>query len=80
MADVVIADLPKKRTRRQKGSVREKILRDSEGRSVRVLSIDANSATFSDDLTLIFRRNVAKARRENKKLFGSANGFRPKAK
>jgi hypothetical protein len=80
MADVVIADLPKKKNRRQKGSVREKILRDSEGRNVRVLSIDANSATFSDDLTLVFQRNVAKARRENKKLFGSASGFRSRAK
>jgi len=76
MTDVVIADLPKKKTHRRKGSVREKILRDAQGRSVRVMSIDANSATFSDDLTLVFRRNVAKARRENKKLFGSASGFR----
>jgi hypothetical protein len=80
MADIIIADLAKTKARRQKGSVREKTLRDSEGRTVRVLSLDANSETFSDDLTLVFRRNVAKARRENKKLFGAASGFRPKVK
>lgn len=80
MTDVAIAQIKKPKTRRRKSSVREKILRDSEGRSIRVLSLDANSATFSDDLALVFRRNVAKARRENKRLFGSADGFRPKTK
>lgn len=76
MADVVIADLKRsKSSRGRKGSVREKLLRDSQGRSVRVLSLDANSATFSDDLTTVFERNVAKARRENKRLFGSASGL-----
>jgi hypothetical protein len=79
MTDVTIAQI-KPKARGRKGSVREKILRDSEGRAMRVLSLDANSATFSDDLALVFRRNVAKARRENKRLFGSASGFRSKAK
>jgi len=78
MTDITVAEIKKPRTR--KGSVRRKVLRDSEGRAVRVLALDANSATFSDDLTLVFRRNVAKARRENKKLFGSPSGFRPKTK
>jgi hypothetical protein len=55
--------------------VREKVLRDATGRTVRVLSLDANSATFSDDLTEVFARNVARARRENKRLFGSASGL-----
>ncbi len=81
MVDVVIADLKAlKPRRRRKGSVREKVLHNSEGRTVRVLSLDANSATFSDDLATVFERNVAKARRENKKLFGSASGFRAKKK
>jgi hypothetical protein len=80
MTDVTIAEIKQPKTRGRKSSVREKTLRDSEGRAVRVLTIDANSPTFSDDLTVVFRRNVAKARRENKKLFGSADGLRPKAK
>ena len=77
MTDVVIRKLPgKKAGRKAKTSVREKHLRDSRGRTVRVLALDANSVTFSDDLAYVFARNVAKARRENKKLFGSASGVR----
>jgi len=78
MTDITVAQIKKPKTR--KGSVRQKVLRDSKGRAVRVMALDANSTTFSDDLTLVFRRNVAKARRENKRLFGSPSGFRPKAK
>lgn len=78
MTDITVAEIKKPKVR--KGSVRQKMLRNSEGRSVRVLTLDANSATFSDDLTLVFRRNVARARRENKRLFGSPSGLRPKKK
>lgn len=80
MNDVTIAEIKQPKTQGRKGSVREKILRDPEGRAVRVLTLDANSPTFTDDLTVVFRRNVAKARRENKRLFGSADGLRPKTK
>jgi len=59
----------------KKGSVAEKRLRNAEGKLVRVLSIDANSKTFDSDLTELFRKNVAKARRENKRLLGSASGM-----
>lgn len=75
MADVVVADLRRKRTGNKLGSVREKRLRTPDGKSVRVLSLDANSATFIDDLTTVFEKNVAKARNENKKLFGSPDGL-----
>lgn len=78
MTDITVAEIKKPKVR--KGSVRQKMLRDLEGRSVRVLTLDANSATFSDDLTLVFRRNVARARRENKRLFGSPSGLRPTKK
>ena len=79
MLKVIIADMQKERSRRKgKTSVREKRLHRADGTIARVLSIDANSPTFDDDLTYIFERNVAKARRENKKLFGSADG--PQAK
>jgi hypothetical protein len=80
MVDVVVANL--KRTKAKSGkkssSVREKRMRSGEGKLVRVLSLDANSATFIEDLTTVFERNVAKARRENKHLFGSASGPRTK--
>ena len=80
MTDVVVANLQrlKSRTVKKAGSVREKRMRNADGKYVRVLSLDANSATFIDDLTTVFEKNVAKARRENKQLFGSADGLRTK--
>jgi hypothetical protein len=80
MADVIIADLKrvKARPRKKAGSVREKRVRNSEGKLVRVLSLDANSTTFINDLVTVFEKNVARARLENVKLFGSADGLRTK--
>jgi len=80
MTDVVISDLKAAKSRRTKkpGSVRSKRVRNSAGKLVSVLSLDANSATFIDDLTTVFERNVAKARLENLKLFGSPDGIRAK--
>ena len=78
MTDIVFADL--KRSKPRKTSVREKRMRTSKGESVRVLTLDANSATFIDDLTTVFERNVRRARQENKRLFGSPDGIRPKSK
>jgi hypothetical protein len=49
-----------------------------DGRKKEVMLLDLNSATFDDDLTYVFERNVAKARRENKKLLGSADGITTK--
>lgn len=82
MADIAIADVKRSTSRSAKkaGSVREKRMRTAEGKSVRVLSIDANSATFIDDLASVFERNVRKARLENAKLFGSADGSKSKKK
>jgi len=65
----------KKRKVKMRGSVREKRVRNSEGKLVRILSIDANSPTFIDDLTLLFQKNVARARRENRRLLRSADGI-----
>lgn len=80
MTDLVIADLKRGKSRNAKrsGSVRFKRVRNSDGKSVRVLSLDANSATFIDDLTTVFEKNVAKARLENIKLLGSPDGLRAK--
>ncbi len=72
---VIIADPKKEKARRKRTtSVRIKKLHRSDGTVAQVLSLDANSPTFDDDLTYLFERNVARARRENKKLFGSADG------
>jgi len=78
MNDIVVTDLKRPRSR-GKTSVREKRLRNADGKLVRVLSLDANSATFIDDLTTVFQRNVKRARQENKRLFGSPDGLKSKA-
>jgi hypothetical protein len=74
MTKVVITDLNKKELRLRDTHVRVSWRYKSDGRRVRVPSADINSPTFDDDLTYVFQRNIARARRENKKLFGSANG------
>lgn len=59
-------------------SVGKKRISDSEGRSRTVHTLDANSASFDEDLRYVFRRSVAKARRENKRIVGSADIAPPK--
>jgi len=54
------------------GTVSEERLFSPDGHRRRVLTLDANSATFASDLTLMFEKNVARARREHKKKSGSA--------
>jgi hypothetical protein len=76
MMTIVHEKLYPKGAAKKAGSVRAKRMRNSDGKLVRVLSLDANSATFIDDLTTVFQRNVAKARRENRQLLGSADGVR----
>jgi len=75
-------DFKTEKSRRKKAvsSVRTKRLRTADGKMVPVLSLDANSATFIDDLAIVFKKNVAKARRENRRIFGSPDGLRAKPK
>ena len=56
--------------RKRKHSVVEKRVRRPDGKVAVMRTIDANSKTFADDLTYVFTKNVAKARRENKLLLG----------
>jgi hypothetical protein len=48
----------------------------SSGKYAQVRVLDANTASFGTDLLDVFRSNVAKARRENKRLFGSPDRAR----
>lgn len=78
MSDIAVVDLNRKSKKAPKraSSLRRKTMSTPEGKTVRVVSIDANSKTFLNDLTKAFEINVRKARQENKKLFGSADGVR----
>jgi hypothetical protein len=62
---------PRRNTRSTPHSVEKKRVALGDGRSKTVYRLDANSPTFDADLQYVFSRNVAKARRENKRLFGS---------
>lgn len=35
-----------------------------------IFTLDTSSKTFGDDFTFVFEKNVAKARRENKRILG----------
>jgi len=52
-------------------SVSEKRVRDAAGQVRTVRTLDGQSKTFGKDLTYVFARNVAKARRENKLVTGT---------
>jgi hypothetical protein len=77
MPKVVVADIGNT-TIPHRTSVRKKRVHGSDGRVRQVMLLDLNSATFDDDLTYVFEKAVAKARRENKRLLGSADGIEPK--
>jgi hypothetical protein len=70
MTKVVVKDLRKSLPKGGRGPHSEKRI-NSEGKLVEILTIDSNSPYFSSDLHSVFQKNVAKARRENKKRFGS---------
>ena len=53
-----------------KGTVTEQRVFGADGRLKTVYTIDSGSGTFGSDLGYAFKKNVAKARRENKKKFG----------
>lgn len=76
MAKVVITKLENS-TARQIGAkaagTREKNIAAGRGKAETLTTLNANSGTFGDDLTYAFGKNVAKARRENKRLTGSSD-------
>jgi hypothetical protein len=76
MAKVVIAELGNTTGARGKTSVRRRRMCGSDGTVTQAMILDLTSATFDDDLTYVFERNVAKARRENRILLGSADGVK----
>lgn len=68
----------KKKTARQvtaKGSsTKLKRTRDASGKRTSLYVIDLSSDSLDLDLTYAFGRNVARAREENKRIIGSADG------
>ncbi|MGH6921274.1 MAG: hypothetical protein ACREJ0_26660 [Geminicoccaceae bacterium] len=74
MAKVVVTSLKSKsKDRRETTSVTEKRVRDTGGQVKTLRTLDAGSRTFGDDLRYVFSKNVAKARRDNKRAIGTAD-------
>lgn len=58
-------------------NVSAKKVRGADGKSKTMRFVDLDSPTLTNDLLYVFRKNVEKARRENKRVTGSADGLRP---
>lgn len=65
-----------KRAGKKPAGVTVRRITGADGKKVTVRSIDAYSPTFGEDLLYVFTRNVQAARRENKRLLGSASGVK----
>lgn len=74
MAKVVVTSLKDKRSaKKAASSIVEKRVVGADGRSTTMRTLDAGSRTFGDDLQRVFQKNVSRARRDNKRLLGSAD-------
>jgi hypothetical protein len=62
--------------RQKRAVVSKKRFKAASGRYEQVTVLDANTATFGSDLLEVFKENVAKARKENIRLFGSPDRVR----
>jgi hypothetical protein len=76
MVKVLVRKLNLRKGKRRQSSPATTSVRDSKGKLSRFFTIDVTSPTFEDDLTFVYKRNVAKARSENRKLFGSPDGIK----
>lgn len=72
MAKVTITKLDKTTAREigKRHGVVVKRVRSEDGEVRTLSSLDAGSKSFRDDLTHVFGKNVAKARKENKRVTG----------
>jgi hypothetical protein len=73
MAKVVVGNL-KPKGRSDTTAVATRRIRSGQGEVKTLRTIDVDSRTFGSDLRYVFERNVAKARRENKRITGANDG------
>ena len=66
MSDVIA----RSKANKAPGSVVERRVRTSDGKMTTIRTVDAASPTFGEDMLYVFRKNVAAARRENKRVTG----------
>ena len=74
MAKVVVSSLsPRARKAGRTAGVASKRVSDGNGQGATLHTLDAHSRSFGADLQYVFERNVAKARRENKRITGASD-------
>ena len=78
MAKVIFGSLKARRSKKAPASVGKKRVTSVTGERKTVLTLDANSPSFDEGLQYVFARNVAKARRDNKRIVGVADVAPPK--
>jgi hypothetical protein len=78
MAKVIVKKLKANPKRLGKTGVSEKRVRTSAGRLKTLRTLDVASRTFGADLQYVFAKNVAEARRDNKRVIGTADIAVPK--
>jgi hypothetical protein len=67
---VVVGKLASSGRRGKPDTVTERRVTDAEGKTRTIRTLDIGSPSFSEDLQYVFERNVAKARRDNKRVAG----------
>jgi hypothetical protein len=74
VAKIVYKSLTSGRSvKRAPPGVGKKRVTTADGGRETIWTVNAHSPTLDDDLLYVFRRNVAKARRENKRILGVAD-------
>lgn len=58
------------RTGKHRRKLESRAMTSAQGKRVRALRVEVESASFGEDLLASFARSVERARRENKELFG----------
>jgi hypothetical protein len=76
MAKVRIAVVRKRAAR----VARTKHVRGPKGKQVKLFAVDSNDDNFDEELTHVFRLNIASARQANTAIFGSPDGPKKSAK
>lgn len=73
MTRVVYAPFKSARLGKKSGAVTMKRIKTPDGEAITLHTVSAESRTFPEDLSYVFRKNVKKARKANKQVTGSAD-------
>jgi hypothetical protein len=70
---VIVGKLASPGRKGKPDTVTERQVTDAEGKVRTIRTLDISSPSFGDDFLYVFKKNVAKARRDNKRVTGVAD-------